>query len=93
MDKKIKNYISHCIECQMKKMRHPDAAVPGIKRNVVPAAWHTVSIDFIENLPTTSNGMNNVLVLKDNFTRYSIAVPTKTKSAIEAAKAYVENVI
>jgi hypothetical protein len=34
--------------------------------------------------------MRHVLVITDNFTRYTIAVPTKTKNAEEAAQVLLE---
>ncbi len=93
MNTSVKNYIAHCLECQQKKPRHTDVVVPGVKRDVVPIAFHTIGIDFIERLPTTSRGHSNICNIHCHFTKYEIAEATKTKSALDAAKVLVEKVI
>ena len=53
-----------------------------------------VSMDFITNLPLTSNGNDCILVIVDTFTKYVVIIPCKTTiSAYEVAQLFFDNII
>jgi hypothetical protein len=59
---------------------------------IPPAAWHTISLDFIEGLPK-SNKFNSILVVIDKFTKFGHFIHVKhpfTTSSI--AQVFMDNV-
>jgi len=71
------NDVSTCDICQKEKpQRH---ALIGLLQPIpIPSQpFEVVSMDFIPELPL-SNGFNNILVIVDKLTKYTIFIPTTT---------------
>ncbi|GLB43134.1 putative retrotransposable element tf2 155 kda protein type 1-like [Lyophyllum shimeji] len=61
-------------------------------QDVPPARWHTISVDFIVELPE-SNGYDAVMVAVDKLTKRAHFAPTHTTcSALGAARLFLHNV-
>jgi hypothetical protein len=55
-------------------------------------AWDTVSLDFIEGLPT-SDRYNAILVIIDKFTKYAHFIPVHHPfTALQIAKIFLDSV-
>jgi hypothetical protein len=70
MKKHVKEFVQSCVTCQQAK---PDRVkYPGLLLSLpVPThAWHTVSLDFITELPQT-NRYSCILVVVDKFSKYA----------------------
>uniref|UniRef100_A0A2N9H0U4 Integrase catalytic domain-containing protein n=1 Tax=Fagus sylvatica TaxID=28930 RepID=A0A2N9H0U4_FAGSY len=69
MKKDIKAYIRGCDTCQ--RLKHETSKPAGLLQPLAipPRPWHSISMDFVEGLPT-SNKQNVILVIVDRFTKY-----------------------
>jgi hypothetical protein len=75
MSQDIKKYVSTCDICQKAKpQRHP---LVGLLQPIpIPSQpFEVVSIDFIPELPLSSE-FDNILVIVDQLTKYTIFIPT-----------------
>ena len=90
MDRHIKRFAETCKNClQFKGRTHP--LVSPRRYPVPPRPWHTISVDLVGRLPTTADKHKFILVCVDHLTRYTVAVPLKSKSAKEVAMALARN--
>lgn len=92
MKQTVKNFVANCAVCMQAKSEH--VKYPGLLQPLpVPEqAWEMVTLDFVEGLPS-SRGFNSILVVVDKLTRYAHFIPLRHPySALQVAKAYLENV-
>ena len=55
--------------------------------------WHTVTMDFIMDLPTSATGNDAILVLVDKLTKYVHLVPTvKNCTAEDVARLFITHI-
>lgn len=66
----VQDYVAKCEVCAQAKSEH--CKLPGLLQPlpVPPAAWHTISLDFIEGLPK-SKSYDTILVVIDKLTKYA----------------------
>lgn len=72
----IKEVIKFCHQCQLSKEKNyhlePDF------RNIIPEnKLDLVAIDYLSNLPRSSKGYKNVLVIYDIYTKFTQLIPTE----------------
>jgi transposase InsO family protein len=87
MDQDIRKWINTCERCMMAKpvkVKTPMGSIMASRPMEVVAMDYTV-------LEAASNGMENVLVLTDVFTKFTIAVATKDQKATTVAKVLVRD--
>lgn len=92
MKKQVTDFVHSCPTCQQAKPEQ--ARYPGLLQPLaVPSsAWHIVSLDFIEGLPT-SNGYSCILVIVDLFSKYSHFLALKHPfTALSVAKLFMKNI-
>ena len=76
MSRDVKKYIGTCDICQKKPRRH--APVGMLQPIPIPSQpFEVVNMDFIPELPECE-GYNNILVIVDKLTKYTIFIPTTT---------------
>ena len=88
----IEEFCKTCITCgRSKPRRHKPYGL--LKQLPVPEQpWNSISMDFIEKLPT-SHGYTSILVVVDRFTKQSIFIPTyDTITSQQLAELFVINV-
>ena len=87
MQADIRDWISQCRRCILGKKPHIRVKTPmeSIKAN---RPLEVVTIDYTM-LEPASNGMENVLVITDVFTKYAVTVPTRNQSAKTTARMLV----
>ena len=89
----VQTYVSQCVSCQQNK---PSQNAPFGLLTPLPipdSRWHTVTMDFIMDLPRTVNGSNAIMVVVDKLTKFVHLIPTvKTVSAEETARLFIANV-
>ena len=86
--KDVRKMVLDCERCRMAKIPPKHLRlVPGSL--VVSQPNEVVAIDF-SVLEKASNGMENVLVITDHFSKFSIAVATKDQTAATVAKVLVQ---
>ena len=87
MEDEIASYCNKCHRCQVSKkpgigIRQP----PGHLLATTPL--ELVAMDFTK-LEMASNGMEDVLILTDVFSKWTVAIPTKDQSALSVVKALI----
>lgn len=88
----VKEHVANCRVCQRRKYATLVARVPVVRISKVPIPWWEIHIDLIVELPETANGYKHILVVKDSLTKWVVMVPLRTKTAVEVAKAMVDEV-
>ena len=93
MHKDIQHHVTRCIKCLERKNRPYVFAVPGMARNEANRPMHTIAIDYVGPLPSSGpSKFKYIMVIVDQFSRYTICTPVKNKSAESAARVLIEQV-
>lgn len=81
----VKDYVAACEVCAQAKSEH--CKLPSLLQPlpILPTAWHTISLDFIEGLPK-SKSYDTILVVIDKLTKYAhfICLPHPYTAALVA---------
>ena len=86
----VKEYVAACPACQGSKGPAPSRQ---IKQGTVTGSSFNdmVALDLFSGLMQAPGGYNHILVIMDYFTRFAVAVPMRTKTAVEVMTAYQSN--
>ena len=87
MSKDIRTYCEKCERCWIAKMG--PRVVPRMCHLIAVRPLHILALDFTL-LEKSSSGLENVLVMTDVFTKYTLAVATKDQKAETVAKTLVQ---
>ena len=89
-----KDITRHCLLCHSCAQHRPSVHFesPNLAYPIPHAPWDSVSVDVLK-LPITENGYQYLVVFIDSFSRFSILVPLKHKSAQSVAQAFIDEVI
>jgi hypothetical protein len=91
--KDVEHYVLTCHMCQKIKARHmkPAGLLQPLGLPLVP--WHTITMDFITQLPQTSSGKNAILVVVDKLTKMVHFMATVGRAPAEqTARLFVDHV-
>ena len=85
----IREYVESCPTCQLEKIDHT-LKKGNLQSLAIPKAkWQEVSIDFITDLPTDSEGEDSIMTVVDRATKMVHLIPCKkTTTAGEAARLF-----
>ena len=92
MKKDVENFCKACLVCNRLK-RLGDAPAPLRSYPDVHMPFERVHMDLIGPIGNLEKGCKYCLVMIDVLTRYLIAEPIKTKTAIEVPKVFFESVV
>lgn len=84
-------YCGYCAQCNIAKLpkwRNKDLAAT----LCAPQPFDLISVDFTK-LEKDNRGFQNLQIITDVFTKFSVAVPTKDQKATTAAKCFFERLI
>ena len=94
MAKDIQTYISNCLPCQQAKKQHLKIELERSSLPTPTEPFDFISMDFIGPFDGSQvDGYKYVLVIVDHYTRWCIAVPTKTTDAVTVSHALRTQVI
>ena len=81
----IREYIESCPTCQLEKIDHI-MKKGNLQSLAIPKAkWQEVSVDFITDLPSATEGEDSIMTVVDRATKMVHLIPcTKTTTAGEA---------
>ena len=79
LDADVRNWIRHCERCTVSKQAMPNVK-PKIKSLLAYKPLEIVAIDFTQ-LEKSSDGRENVLIMTDVFTKFTVGVPMNKNSA------------
>lgn len=89
----VQDYVRSCTSCQVNKSsnRLPYGLLNPL--DIPDSRWHTVTMDFIMDLPPSPSGSTAILVFVDKLSKYVHLVPTrKTCTAEECARLFLSNI-
>jgi hypothetical protein len=92
MQRDIKTYVRGCDTCQ--RIKHETSKPAGLLQllDIPQKPWHSVSMDFVEGLPT-SHKQNVVLVVVDRLTKYVHFIAlTHPYTAAKVASLFLQHV-
>ena len=93
MRRDIKSFVSSCTSCQGNKAsnKRPFGLLTPLE--IPDSRWHTVTMDFIMDLPTSSSGYDAILVFVDKLTKYvHLAPTTKSCTAQEVSDLFLTHI-
>ena len=89
----VEHYVLHCPLCQRNKARTTKSAGLLQPLELPHAPWHTVSMDFITQLPRSESGHDAIFVVVDKLTKMCHFVATSsTATAEQTALLYLNHV-
>ena len=83
----VKQWISECEHCVVAKGPYLIAKTPMVSI-IATNPLEVLAMDFTQ-LEPVSDGRENVLVLRDVFTKFTVAVPTRDQEAVTVAKTLI----
>ena len=85
----IRELVESCPTCQLEKTGHTQRKGSLQSLAIPEAKWQEVSVDFITDLPTSSDGEDSIMTVVDRATKMVHLIPCKkTTTAGEAARLY-----
>ena len=71
----VERYILSCDVCQAAKSRRVDTARQPRPCGVPDTKWHSVSIDGVSGLPSTTRGHDAIMTVVDRFSKRGMLIP------------------
>ena len=87
MHAEVKRWVSDCERCAVAKGPYLTARTP-MGSIIATKPLEVLAMDFTQ-LEPASDGRENVLVLTDVFTKFTVAIPTRDQKAVTVAKALI----
>ena len=92
MQKDVKNFVAQCPCCQKNRMTPFNGSVSKYTLSVTSGPMKRLSIDTVGPFPVDEEGNMYILVVIDNFSRYTTLWPTKDQTGMSAAKALLRHI-
>ena len=92
MKSKIERYLATCNECQVKTKPSTRGQHKVLHSHRPGEPWSVLAVDFVGPFPTSPTGFKYLLTIKDTFTRWLEAFPTRDMTASTVIKILAEQV-
>ena len=90
----VEYYILSCDVCQAAKSRRVDTARQPRTLPVPDTKWHSVSIDWVSGLPSTTRGHDAIMTVVDQFCKLGMFIPwRKDMTADDLVYVFLREVI
>ena len=77
----IEHYILSCDVWQTAKSRHVDTTRQPTPLPVPDTKWHSVALDWVSGLPSTTRGHDAIMTLVDRFSKRGMFIPCRWDAA------------
>ena len=84
MKRDISLYVSRCPTCQLVKSDQQKLAGLLQQLEVPSWKWEQISMDFIDGLPRTRKGNDNIWVIVDRFTKTAHFIPVRSNRTAQS---------
>ena len=89
----VKNYVKGCLERQRAKPSNKKPLTLPTILELPQRRWGSISMDFIQGLPTTKSGFDTILTFVDRFSKRSYFIPCHSNvTAIDVANLLLQHV-
>ncbi|RLU20776.1 hypothetical protein DMN91_007390 [Ooceraea biroi] len=92
-DQSQMNYINNCLQCQLKKVVRTKTKQPMLITDTSYTAFEKISLNIVGPLPVTSQNNSYILTIQDHLTKFSLAIPLQSATAVSVANAFLESFI
>ena len=83
----IREFMESCLICQLEKTDHTQRKGSLLSLAIPEVKWQEVSVDFITDLPTSSDGEDSIMPVVDHATKMVHLIPCeKTTTVGEATR-------
>ncbi|GJW82093.1 putative reverse transcriptase domain-containing protein [Tanacetum coccineum] len=90
----IATYLSKCLTCAKVKAKHQRPSGLLVQPKIPQWKWDNITMDFVVNLPKSSQGYDTIWVIVDRLTKSSIFVLMRETDPMEKlARMYVKEVV
>ncbi|GJX82065.1 putative reverse transcriptase domain-containing protein [Tanacetum coccineum] len=79
----IATYVSKCLTCAKVKAEHQRPSGLLVQPDIPQWKWDNITMDFITNLPKSSQGYDTIWVIVDRLTKSAIFVPMREIDPLE----------
>lgn len=86
----VRSYINQCLQCQTKKLVRVKTKQPMLITDTPFSSFEKISMDIVGPLPGTTKGNSYILTIQDHLTKFSLAIPLKSITAIQVADALLK---
>ncbi|GJV62761.1 putative reverse transcriptase domain-containing protein [Tanacetum coccineum] len=90
----IAEYVGRCLTCSRVKEECQNPSRLLVQPDIPMWKWERITMDFITNLPKTSNGHDTIWVIIDRLTKSAHFIPTReTDSMKTLKKLYIKEIV
>ncbi|GJY18136.1 putative reverse transcriptase domain-containing protein [Tanacetum coccineum] len=90
----IATYVSKCLTCAKVKAEHQRPPGLLVQPEIPQWKWDNITMDFVTNLPKSSQGYDTIWVIVDRLTKSAIFTPMiETDSMEKLARIYLKEVV
>nr|GEV15373.1 putative reverse transcriptase domain-containing protein [Tanacetum cinerariifolium] len=79
----IATYVRKCLTCAKVKAKHQRPLVLLVQPEIPQWKWDNITMDFVTELPKSSQGYNTIWVIVDRFTKSAIFLPMRETDPME----------
>ncbi len=89
----VYKYVKGCLSCQQSKTPNQKPITDPMVLEPPARRWGSISMDFIQRLPTTVSGFDTILTFVDQFSKRPHFIPcNSTINAVEVAKLFYDHI-
>ncbi|GJV57855.1 putative reverse transcriptase domain-containing protein [Tanacetum coccineum] len=94
MKANIATYVSKCLTCAKVKAEHQRPSGLLVQPKIPQWKWDNITMDFVMNLPKSSQGYDTIWVIVDRLTKSAIFMPMRETDPMDKlARMYLKEVV
>ncbi|GKC84083.1 putative reverse transcriptase domain-containing protein [Tanacetum coccineum] len=90
----IATYVSKCLTCAKVKAKHQRPSGLLVQLAIPEWKWDNITMDFITNLPKSSQGFDTIWVIVDRLTKFAHFLPIRENDLLDKlARLYLNRIV